>query len=152
VKKLVGSLTIAVFSCAAAGPTPPAELDAGNEQCRFCRMMVSDPRRAAQIVAPYEDPLFFDDIGCMRDYLASGPSLPRGAVAYVADHRTEAWVFATEALYTRNPAVETPMGSHLVAHADARSRDLDPEAREGTRLSPSDVFGPSGLPLGDAEK
>jgi hypothetical protein len=70
----------------------------------------------------------------------------------VADHRTEAWVFATEALYTRNPAVETPMGSHLVAHADARSRDLDPEAREGTRLSPSDVFGPSGLPLGDAEK
>jgi copper chaperone NosL len=31
------------------------------------------------------------------------------------------------------PGLATPTGSHLVAHADAASRDADPEARGGTR-------------------
>lgn len=89
---------------------------------------------------------------CLRDYLASGPSLPEGAIAYVADHRTKEWVAAAKAAYTRNPAVETPMSSHLLAHADGASRDLDPESRGGTSLSPTDVFGPSGPPDGGPEK
>lgn len=151
-KKLAGFLTLALFSCAAPGPTPPAELDAGNESCHHCRMMVSDPRLAAQIVAPYEEPLFFDDIGCMRDYLAGGPSLREGAVAYVADHRTKSWIMARKALYTRNPSIDTPMGSHLLAHADSASREADPETRGGTSLSATDVFGPSGPPDGGPEK
>jgi copper chaperone NosL len=151
-KRLVVLVAAGMISCAAPGVTPPAELDAGNEGCRFCRMLVSDPRRASQIVAPSEEPLFFDDIGCLRDYLAGGPSLPDGAVAYVADHRTKSWVVASKALYTRNPSVDTPMGSHLLAHADTASRDADPEAREGTPLSATDVFGPSGPPDGGPEK
>ena len=139
-------------SCAAAGPPPPAELDTRNEHCRFCRMVVSDPRRASQIVAPSEEPLFFDDIGCLQAYLEGDPSLPAGATAYVADHRTREWILAGHALYTRNPSVETPMGSGLLAYADAASREGDPEAVEGTPLSPADVFGPSGAPDGSPER
>lgn len=151
-KRLAGLVALAMAFCTAPGKTPPAELDTGNETCRFCRMLVSDPRRAAQIVAPSEEPLFFDDIGCLRDYLATGPSLWEGAIAYVADHRTKAWIAAAKALYTRNPSIETPMGSHLLAHADKASRDADPESRGGAPLSPTDVFGPSGPPDGGPEK
>jgi copper chaperone NosL len=111
-------------------------------------MVVSDPRRAAQIAAPSEEPLFFDDIGCLRAYLEGGPSLPAGAIAYVADHRTSIWVPASDAVYVRSPSAETPMGSGLLAYADAASRAADPEATEGTPLSPADVFGPSGPPGG----
>jgi copper chaperone NosL len=143
---------LAMVHCAKSGPPPPAELDTGNEPCRFCRMLVSDPRRAAQIVASSEEPLFFDDVGCLRDYLAANPDLPEGAIAYVADARTKAWIAASKAVYTRNPSIDTPMGSHLLAHADIASRDADPEAREGTPLSPKDVFGPSGPPDGHREK
>lgn len=129
-----------IGSCAAAGPPPPAELDTANETCRFCRMAVSDPRFAAQIVAPAEEPLFFDDIGCLRDYLKGRPSLRAGAVAYVADHRSKQWTLAGDALYTRNTSVETPMGSHLMAHADAASREADPEAREGTLVPREEII------------
>jgi copper chaperone NosL len=146
--RLLWIVSLGMEFCAAAGPPPPAELDTSSEQCRFCRMAVSDPRTAAQIVSPSEEPLFFDDIGCLRDYLGREPALPPGAVAYVADHRTKAWVGAAKALYTRNPSFDTPMGSHLLAHADAASRDADPDAREGTPLSPAEVFGPSGPPSG----
>jgi copper chaperone NosL len=143
---------LAALACDRGGPPQPAELDATNDLCRFCRMVVSDRRRAAQIAAPSEEPLFFDDIGCLKAYLESGPSLPAGARAFVSDHRTGAWIPAREALYTRNPSVETPMDSGLLAHADAASRESDPEAAGGTPLSPEDVFGPSGPPGGDLER
>jgi len=137
-----------LLSWRCAGPEAlPARLDAKNDTCAACRMPVSDPKLAAELVAPGEEPLFFDDVGCLRDYLAGHPA-PRGATAYVADHRTGAFVRAGRALYSRCPSVETPMASHLVAHADTASRDADPAARAGTRLAPRDVFGPAGPPGG----
>ena len=135
------------FACA-QGPPPPAPLDTGNEACRHCRMIASDVHFAAQIVAPVEEPLFFDDIGCLRSFLAERPRLDEGAVAYAADHRTGTWVPAARAVYTRADSLATPMGSHLIAHADAASRTADPAAAGGIPLSPNDVFGPAGPPGG----
>jgi copper chaperone NosL len=140
-------LAAALLAACAAGPPPPTPLDTRNEACRHCRMLVSDPKSAAQLVAPGEEPLFFDDVGCLRDYLGAG-RVPRGAMAYVADHRTGAWVPAARAVYTRAEGRETPMGSHLLAHAGAASRDADPAAAGGVTLSARQVFGPAGPPEG----
>jgi copper chaperone NosL len=111
-------------------------------------MAVSDTRFAAQLVAPGEDPRFFDDVGCLRDYLRQRPSSRGGTVAYVADHRTREWHRASRAVYTRRESLETPMASHLVAHGSAASRDSDPAAAGGTPVSPGELFGPSGPPDG----
>jgi copper chaperone NosL len=113
-------------------------------------MAVSSAVFASQLVAPGELPRFFDDLGCLVDYLKAGKA-PAGAVAFVADHRTKAWVRADRAVYTRVPGLETPMGSHVIAHADAASRDQDADAREGTTVSAAELFGPVGLPVGGAE-
>lgn len=142
---LLGSALVACTQ----GPPQPASLDAKNEGCSFCRMAISDARFAAQLVAPAEEPRFFDDIGCLRDYLEA-TALPSEAVAYVADHRTKDWVRADRALYTKLHALETPMASHLIAHADAGSREADREAAGGTPLTAGDVFGPAGPPGGRA--
>jgi copper chaperone NosL len=117
---------LAVLACS-RGPAGPAPLDTRNEVCAHCRMAVSSQRFAGQIVAAGEEPRFFDDLACLAAYLHARPP-PRGALAYVADHRTGEWVPADRALYSRAP-VDTPMGSHLIAHATAASRDLDPAAR-----------------------
>ncbi len=135
---LVSGLLLWVAAC--GGPPSPAALDTKNDACAWCRMAVSDARFAAQIVRPSEEPRFFDDIGCLVSYLARGAP-PRGAVAFVADHRTKAWTPAATATYTRVPGLATPMSSHLIAHADAASRDADPDARGGTPVSPSELFG-----------
>lgn len=133
----IAALAVAVASFAACGQgTPaPAPLDTRNEMCRSCRMTVSNPRFAAQIVAPGEEPLFFDDLGCLDTYLVRSPRLPERSVIYVADHRTRSWVPASAAVFTRVEALDTPMNSHLVAHADAASRDADPAARGGQAAS-----------------
>ena len=116
---------LALLGCS-RGPPGPAPLDTRNEACAHCRMAVSSQRFASQIVAPGEEPRFFDDLTCLSAYRKAHP-LPRGALSFVADHRTGEWVPADRAVYSR-ATIDTPMGSHLIAHASAASRDLDPAA------------------------
>ncbi len=139
-RKGIAALLLAAAGCAVGTPMPAA-LDTRNDPCRHCRMAVSDRRFAAQVVAPGEEPVFFDDIGCLRDWIAAQPALPGGATAFVSDHRTSAWVEATTAVYTRNPAVQTPMASGLLAHRDAASREQDAAARGGEPVRATDLLG-----------
>jgi copper chaperone NosL len=132
-------VVVGALACS-RGPPPPAAVDTRNDACASCRMLVSDPRTAAQLVAPGEEPAFFDDVGCLARYLREHPPR-RGAVAYVADHRSGAWVPAREASYVLQPAASTPMGSHLLAYRDPNSRDADPAARGGRSLDLREVFG-----------
>lgn len=128
-------LAVVLFAglCAACGPASPqpAALDTRNDACGSCRMTVSSVKFAAQIVAPGNEPVFFDDLGCLTRYLSDPGELPGGAAAFVADHRTGQWVPAQAAVFTKVAALETPMGSHLIAHATAQSRDADPLAEGG---------------------
>ncbi len=143
------TLALAALAVAcSSGPPGPVALDTKNDACAWCRMAISEPRFAGQLVAPSEEPKLFDDIGCLEHYLRSASAVPPGAVAFVADHRTKAWVRASAATYTRVESMATPMGSHLMAHTDAASRDADPDARGGAFQTLAQVFGPSGPPGG----
>lgn len=143
---VLGALALTLLTACASGPPQPAALDTKNTECAHCRMIVSDIHYAAQIVAPGEEPRFFDDVGCLRDYLKGGGAVPTGAVAFVADHRTGEWVKAADAVYTKIVGYSTPMDSGLIAHASVASRDADPGARGGGRVGAADVFGPNGPP------
>lgn len=108
-------------------------------------MAVSDVHFAAQVVATGEEPRFFDDIGCLANWLKDNRA-PEGAVAFVADHRNGGWTLAEAAVYTKAPHLSTPMGSGIIAHADATSREQDVAARGGEPLSVDRVFGAARVP------
>lgn len=133
-------LLVAGLAACAGGAAGPVPIDTAHDACAHCRMIVSDARLAAQMVAPGDEPLIFDDIGCLRDHLAVHPPPPDAAV-FVAEHRTGAWIEAMHATYTRTAAVDTPMGSRIVAHADPASRDADPAANNGDDLPASAILG-----------
>ena len=139
---------IVIGLACARGAIQPAPVDTRSDACASCRMAVSDVRFAAQIVAPGEEPKFFDDVGCLRDYLKRGAVLPRGSVAFVADHRTRQWSRAAGAVFTRRDSLETPMASHIIAHGSVASRDSDPDSAGGTPVSALELFGPAGPPEG----
>ena len=136
-----GSLVACIVSLlgCASGPAQPARPDLGIDPCSSCRMVLSDVSFAAQIVAPGEEPRFFDDLRCLRDYLSANP-LPKGAGVYLVDHRTRVWIEATRAVFARAPAIETPMGSHLLAYADKDSMAADSQVA-GTSVSVEDALG-----------
>ena len=131
---------VAVAASCGTGATGPVALDTSRDTCSSCRMIVSNARFASQLVVPYEEPRFFDDLGCLARYLASTSSLPAGARVYVADHRTGAWVAAEHALYARVETLSAPMGSHIVAHESVESRVADASAGGGTPVDLDVVF------------
>jgi copper chaperone NosL len=145
---IVAAMCLLIGAACRSGIPNPAVLDPRADACATCRMMVSDPRFASQIVAPYEEPKFFDDLGCLANYLQRTPALPAGAVVYVADHRTKAWVPANRAVFTRLPGRAAPMGSPIVAHDTAASREADPEAAGGAPIDWRNVFPNAALPGG----
>ena len=136
------ALGVAALSCR-GGAAHPSSVDPRNDACRSCRMPVSDPRLAAQIAAPGEDAIFFDDLGCLRDFLARNPTQRAGAIAFVADRRDGTWTRAAGARFFRCPAVETPMGSHLIAQGG----DGAP-APGCTAVAGVEILGPGGPPGG----
>jgi copper chaperone NosL len=142
------ALAVALAVACCSSPLGPVALDTKNDSCAWCRMAISEPRFAGQLVAPSEEPKLFDDIGCLGHYVRGSDPLPPGAIAWVADHRTKAWVRAGAATYTHVESLATPMGSHLLAHADAASRDADPAAKGGASKILAEIFGPGGPPGG----
>ena len=133
VNALAATCFVVMAGCSSqSGPVAVTSADT----CANCRMAVSNPRFAAQVAVPREEPVFYDDIGCLAKALSSGTT----TFAYVADHRTGEWVPAAAAIYTRVPTIATPMGSHIIAHANADSRRQDPAAASGTSMSAADVF------------
>lgn len=138
-----------VLLTACGGPPAPVEVDTRNDTCAWCRMGVSDLRTAAQLVAPLEEPRLFDDVGCLRDYLGGGATIPEGAVAYVADHRTRQWVPAVRAVYVQTSALATPMSSGIAAWSDAASRAGDTGVPEAAPVRfPAEIFGAARPPGG----
>jgi len=119
--------------------------------CANCRMTVVDRTLASQLVAPGEEPRVFDDLGCLAAYLAARPTAA-GTGVFVADHATGEWVAAADAVYTRDPAIATPMNSHLVAHRSDASRNADPSVHPAARLTAADVFGPAMVPGGRRDR
>jgi copper chaperone NosL len=125
-------------SCAGATARPGA-IALGQDACAHCRMVIVSQATAAQVAAPGEESRFFDELACLRDYLAA-VAVPPDAIVFVADHRTSAWVDARHAVFTRT-SVSTPMASGLLAHADEASRDGDPAARQGNPVAARAILG-----------
>jgi copper chaperone NosL len=145
---LATALPLLVATSCGDAALVPAPVDTRNDACAHCRMTVSDLRFAAQIAAPGEEPRVFDDLGCLRAYLAATPQAGPGSVAFVASYRTKAWVRAGDALYLQRESLETPMGSGVVAFEDAAGRDAEATARGGRRMTAAEVFGDVPIPGG----
>lgn len=136
-RRLIAALVV-VSACAGGAPGPAA-ITFGQDACAHCRMAIVSQATAAQIVAPGEEPILFDELGCLRDHLkAASPA--RDAIVYVADHRTGAWIPARRAVFTQTSA-STPMASGLLAHVDPASRDADPAAGGGAPVAADAVLG-----------
>lgn len=68
----------------------------GKQVCDACRMLVSDPRYAAQLLDAEGERSFYDDIGCLTEALDALPAPPRGI--WVRD-ATGRWIDARGAHY-----------------------------------------------------
>jgi copper chaperone NosL len=107
-----GSALAACLASAACEPAEgPAAIAYDREPCAHCGMLISEPAFAAQLELDGEDPLSFDDPGCLLRYRAERQ--PRWRAAWYHHAREPRWIPEPEVAFERFP--QTPMGSGIGA-------------------------------------
>jgi copper chaperone NosL len=104
-----------LFSC--RSQNTPEDPIWGKQPCAHCRMLVSDPRYAAQALTASGERVYFDDVGCLARELAEHP----GALAtWVRDAKAR-WIETSRARFSGG--APTPMDFGFVVD-DAGSFDF----------------------------
>lgn len=97
-----------------------------EDMCSHCRMAISDPRVASEIIDDSREVFKFDDIGCLLAFSAKHSDMKVAAV-FVKDFNTNEWIRKEQAVII-DTDIATPMGSGKVAFRDSAA------AREFLRL------------------
>ncbi len=117
----------ALQGCATGSPRAIAY---GRDECANCRMIVSDPRYAAELVTAKGRTLVFDSIECLASFALrndDSPASARQAIGslWVAAHLApNALMPAEQGWFQRDEGPGSPMGKGLTAFAtesDARA-------------------------------
>lgn len=109
---LAAGTTLALAACAAPHPR---DLVVGEDQCRYCRMEITDPRFGAQVILSTGRIETFDSVECAAGFVRELPAEQRATV-WVADFTSGAWVRADSAGFVVGAATRAPMGA-TVAYA-----------------------------------
>jgi copper chaperone NosL len=122
VKKIICLTSLVLVGCTGGVPEP-VEIVLNEENCSHCRMAVSQREFAAEVVTVSGSVDYFDDIGCLRDWVKEHRP-PESAGFFVVDQTTGEWLDAKTAFFVLARKLPTPMSSGLAAfdaEASARS-------------------------------
>ena len=92
----------------------PVEIVFDEEVCSRCRMAVSVPSFAAEVVGTDGSIDYFDDIGCMVLW-TKDRKVPEDSGLFVVDYQNGNWLDARDACFVRSEALDTPMGFGIAA-------------------------------------
>lgn len=121
VGSIVILLSVVVAGCGDELPKP--EPIYPEDACSNCRMAISQPRFASQLITRTRKAHKFDDIMCLDEFRSKNQGeVP--AVIYYADYESRTWIVEGKAILLET-GVSTPMGSGRIAVGDsARAANL----------------------------
>lgn len=114
-KILAASSMIVLAACAQTGPQ---EIAVGKDQCDNCKMTISEPKYATQLITEKGRAYKFDDISCLKDYESSNVETTANAKTYVADFPSGNFIESGTATYIKGGAIKSPMGGNTQAYQD----------------------------------
>jgi nitrous oxide reductase accessory protein NosL len=128
VKNFLLVVMLVLVACSSEPESGPAEVKWDRVTCERCRMVLSDPRFAAQIryfpANKRSKVAMFDDIGCAVLWLEQQPwANDSRTEIWVADHRSRQWIDARKAYYVKLNS--SPMEYGFGAQQDPVENALD---------------------------
>ena len=122
----LGALVLVIRGSGSA-PDDVQPIDWNHQPCAHCRMLIGEPRHAAQLITRDGDVLSFDDPGCALRHLAEHRPAVHRLWFHHAQH--DRWLSADEVAFTTGAT--TPMASGLAAvdRGTPGSLDLDAASR-----------------------
>jgi copper chaperone NosL len=83
-----------------------------KQPCDHCHMLLSEPRFAAQLTDATGQRAYFDDVGCMIEYVGKQAQPPK----HLWVRQAESWTSVEDARFAAD--AKTPMGFGFEARAD----------------------------------
>ena len=111
----------------------PVDFVWDREACKECKMAISDPHYAAQVIDPNGRAYYFDDIGCANLWLQRQPWKDK-ARTWVNDVKTTEWIEAQKANWISGDP-QTPMGYGFAATLSPVENKLDFEMVKKSMVS-----------------
>lgn len=130
--------SIFAFSSCTSGPQPIKP----GDQCAFCKMGISDPRFASELITLKGKLYKFDDAHCMISFTAS-PDWDKNSVKnyYLSNFsQPDQWLIAENALLLKSEELKSPMGGNLAAFANEEDQKAAAETFAGTLVSWNEVM------------
>lgn len=109
-----------------APPAGPARVAWDRVACAHCRMLLSEPRFAAQLVRERGETLFFDDPGCLVRWRAEHPQ--EAGAAWFHDSRSERWLAEAETAFVGGEVTPMGYGFAAVPRESRAAGAIDPAA------------------------
>ena len=118
--KLFGRLLLAssMIILAACAKTEPQEIAVGKDQCDNCKMTITEPKYATQLITEKGRLYKFDDISCLTDYETSNSESTGNAKTYVADFPSGKFIESGTATFIKGGDIKSPMGGNTQAYQD----------------------------------
>lgn len=110
----------------------PVAVHEHTDRCAICNMSVTDDPHATQIIKKDGQPLLFDDLGCLYEWISQNGRDEIG-VAFVRDYHTKEWIKLEDAYYVYDPSIRTPMAYGVISFSDKNAAQdfIDQEAKSG---------------------
>lgn len=127
--------SIAVFT---ACESKPQTIHFGSEDCAYCRMMITEPEYASQILNKHGRAYSFDSIECMAAYDIRNDATAEMDIhsRWVPDFEgNTGWLPAEEAFYLHSETLRSPMGLFLSAYPNNHTADSFKSAFQGDILT-----------------
>ena len=119
------STLIAVATLITGCEPKPHPIELGNDQCEYCRMMITEPEFASQALNHRGRSFKFDSVECMAAFDLQTEDPDEIHSLWVPDfHNSDNWLQSTDAIYLKSESLRSPMGIGLSAYAS------ESEARE----------------------
>lgn len=135
------AVLVAVAAMACAAPAPGV-IHYDADACEHCRMTISDPRFAAQLVTRTGKRYLFDDPTCVAAFVEAGSVAPDDVHSiWVNDHaHPGSHVNVTDAVFVVSDRIRAPMNGGTAAFAAAADAAALQSATAGCLARWSDVL------------
>jgi copper chaperone NosL len=131
------------------GVSTPREIVAGQDQCTYCRMEITDSKFATQVILSTGKIVVFDAVDCLAGYVRGNPA-ERIKSVWVAAADGGTFVRAEDAGFLLDGTLRGPMG-RVVAFASPAAATTATATYGGTVVSWTAILADSGALVGHGD-
>ncbi len=127
-----------IASCA----SEPEPIDYGNDECEYCRMLITDDKYGAELINDKGKIYKFDSIECLINYALVENLIGNNEMTMLVNDFSNPADFtdARRAFYVKNDNFRSPMGLNVMAFGDDNERKTFESENGGNVLNWIDVI------------